>query len=84
MKTTTCQTLAISALVAVVISTAASLSAHSQVTSRYQPLLATSEGRDSLMSLALWEDGRVTGNGRLFRYLQSQNPLIRLRTVEVI
>ncbi len=52
--------------------------------SRYQSLLATSAGRDSLLNLAMWEDGRVTGNGRLFRYLQSANPLIRFRTVEVI
>jgi HEAT repeat protein len=51
---------------------------------RYQPLLATSAGRDSLARLALWEDGRVTGEGRLFAYLRSDNPLIRLRTVEVI
>lgn len=52
--------------------------------SRYQPLLATSSGRDTLLNLALWEDGRVTGNGRLFRYLESDNPLVRLRCVEVI
>jgi cyclophilin family peptidyl-prolyl cis-trans isomerase len=52
--------------------------------SRYQPLLATSAGRDSLARLALWEDGRVTGDGRLFAYLGSDNPLIRLRAVEVI
>jgi peptidylprolyl isomerase len=32
----------------------------------------------------VWEDGRVTGDGKLFRYLQSDNPLIRLRSVEVI
>jgi cyclophilin family peptidyl-prolyl cis-trans isomerase len=52
--------------------------------SRYQSLLATSAGRDSLLRLALWEDGRVTGDGRLFVYLKSDNPLIRLRAVEVI
>lgn len=52
--------------------------------SRYQSLLATSAGRDSLANLALWEDGRVTGKGKLFEYLRSDNPLIRLRAVEVI
>lgn len=52
--------------------------------SRYQSLLATSSGRDSLLNLALWEDGRVTGGGKLFRYLKSPNPLTRYRAVEVI
>ncbi|MDH3215738.1 MAG: HEAT repeat domain-containing protein [Candidatus Krumholzibacteria bacterium] len=52
--------------------------------SRYQSLLATSAGRDSLLRLALWEDGRVTGDGQLFQYLRSSNPLIRLRAVEAI
>jgi len=52
--------------------------------SHYQSLLATSAGRDSLANLALWEDGRVTGKGKLFEYLGSDNPLIRLRAVEVI
>lgn len=52
--------------------------------SMYQNLLATSAGRDSLLQLALWEDGRVTGNGRLFRYLESDNPLIRVRAAQVI
>jgi HEAT repeat protein/cyclophilin family peptidyl-prolyl cis-trans isomerase len=36
------------------------------------------------MSLALWEDGRITGDGKLFRFLGSDNALIRLRAVEVI
>lgn len=53
-------------------------------TSRYQSLLATSEGRDTLQKLALWEDGRVTGDGKLFRLLRSENPLVRFRTVQVI
>lgn len=52
--------------------------------SRYQPLLATSAGRDSLLRLAVWEDGRVTGENKLFEYLKSKNPLVRCRTVEVI
>jgi HEAT repeat protein/cyclophilin family peptidyl-prolyl cis-trans isomerase len=52
--------------------------------SRYQSLLATSAGRDSLARLALWEDGRVTGNGKLFDYLRSDNPMVRLRAVEIV
>ena len=64
--------------------TAQALLSSAQTPSRYQSLLATSAGRDSLLNLAMWEDGRVTGNGRLFRYLQSPNPLIRFRTIEVI
>ena len=59
-------------------------SAPAQTSSRYQSLLATSAGRDSLLNLALWEDGRVTGNDRLFAYLTSSNWLIRLRAVEVV
>lgn len=55
-----------------------------QSPSRYQSLLATSAGRDTLLNLAVWEDGRVTGNGTLFEYLRSDNPLVRLRSVEVI
>jgi len=36
------------------------------------------------MKLALWEDGRVPGKGKLFDYLKSDNPLVRVRAVEVI
>jgi HEAT repeat protein/cyclophilin family peptidyl-prolyl cis-trans isomerase len=46
--------------------------------------MMTAESRDTLRNLALWEDQRVTGNGKLFEYLDSPNPLVRLRTVEVI
>ncbi len=52
--------------------------------SRYQALLATSSGRATLLNLALLEDGRVTNDGRLFKYLTSDSPLVRLRCVEVI
>ncbi|NIM20333.1 MAG: hypothetical protein GTO51_08900 [Candidatus Latescibacteria bacterium] len=52
--------------------------------SRYRFLLAASSGRDTLRNLALWEDGRVTGDGKVFAYLKSKNPLVRLRAVEVI
>lgn len=52
--------------------------------SRYDALMSTPAGRDTLMNLALWEDQRVTGEGALFGYLKSQNPLVRLRAVEVI
>ncbi|MGD8412975.1 MAG: HEAT repeat domain-containing protein [Candidatus Latescibacterota bacterium] len=51
---------------------------------RYDPLMATPASRDTLRNLALWEDQRVTGDGQLFAYLRSPNPLVRLRTVEVI
>jgi peptidyl-prolyl cis-trans isomerase B (cyclophilin B) len=46
--------------------------------------MATKEGQDALRNLALWEDQRVTGDGMLFEYLDSPDPLIRLRAVEVI
>ena len=58
--------------------------AHAGEPSIYQPLLATSAGRDTLLNLAVWEDGRVTGKGKLFEYTKAPNPLVRLRAVEVI
>jgi len=60
------------------------VAAPAQSSSRYASLMATKAGQDSLLNLALWEDGRVTGGGKLFDYLRSGNPLIRLRAVEVI
>ena len=51
---------------------------------RYDPLMLTPASRDTLKNLALWEDQRVTGDGALFAYLGSNNPLVRLRAVEVI
>jgi cyclophilin family peptidyl-prolyl cis-trans isomerase/HEAT repeat protein len=51
---------------------------------RYDALMATAAGRDTLKNLALWEDQRVTGNGLLFAYLSSPDPLVRLRAVEVV
>ena len=51
---------------------------------RYGPLMATPASRDTLKNLALWEDQRVTGDGALFAYLDSRNPLVRLRAVEAI
>lgn len=73
-----------SSLLVVLLAQVLFLAPPSAGATRYQPLLATSAGRDSLMRLALWEDGRVTGDGKLFAYLKSNNPLIRLRAVEVI
>ena len=58
--------------------------AWTQAQSRYRSLFTSSNPRDSLLALATWEDGRVTGGGRLFKYLLSSNPLIRLRAVQVI
>lgn len=52
--------------------------------SRYESLGRTASGRDTLQNLALWEDQRVTGEGKLFAYLESPNPLVRLRAVEVV
>jgi len=51
---------------------------------QYSAMLTTDAGRDTLRNLALWEDQRVTGNGKLFDYLSASSPLVRLRTVEVI
>ncbi len=63
---------------------AQSIVVDAQSGSRYAPLLATQAGRDTLLNLALWENGRVTGNGKLFEYLKARNALVRLRAVEVI
>jgi len=51
---------------------------------RYDSLMRSTAGRDTLRSLALWEDQRVTGDGELFAYLSSSDPLVRLRAVQVI
>jgi HEAT repeat protein/cyclophilin family peptidyl-prolyl cis-trans isomerase len=51
---------------------------------RYASLMASEEGRETLKDLALWEDQRVTGEGRLFEMLSADDPLLRLRAVEVI
>jgi HEAT repeat protein/cyclophilin family peptidyl-prolyl cis-trans isomerase len=53
-------------------------------TSRYEPLMATESGRETLRNLAFWEDQRVTGDGALYGYLESPDALVRLRAVEVI
>lgn len=55
-----------------------------QTTTRYGALMIATESRDTLRNLALWEDQRVTGEGELFEYLASPNPLVRLRAVEVV
>lgn len=60
------------------------VSSPAQTPSRYRSLFTASGPRDSLLALATWEDGRVTGGGRLFKYLLSANPLIRLRAAQVI
>ncbi len=57
---------------------------NTQSSSRYDRIMSTEAGRDTLKNLALWEDQRVTGDGKLFDYLNAPNPLVRLRTVEVI
>jgi HEAT repeat protein/cyclophilin family peptidyl-prolyl cis-trans isomerase len=55
-----------------------------QASTKYGVLMIAAESRDTLRNLALWEDQRVTGDGILFDYLASSNPLVRLRAVEVI
>jgi cyclophilin family peptidyl-prolyl cis-trans isomerase/HEAT repeat protein len=52
--------------------------------SRYAPLLATTTGQDTLRDIALFEDQRVTGEGRLFAYLAEGSPLVQLRALEAI
>jgi len=55
-----------------------------QTDSRYAPLMHSAHGLDTLQSLALWEDQRVTGDGKLFVALRRGSPLVRLRAAEVI
>ncbi len=52
--------------------------------SRYAPLMASTAGQDSLRNLALWEDQRVTGDGKIFDYLTQGSPLVRRRVVEAL
>lgn len=65
---------------------ALTLGAHSGArgASRYARLMASTAGQDSLRNLALWEDQRVTGEGKLYDYLQNGSPLIRRRAVEAL
>lgn len=69
-------------LLALAVVTASASS--SRAASRYLRVMSTEAGRDTLKNLALWEDQRVTGDGKLFDYLEARNPLVRLRAVEVI
>ncbi len=46
--------------------------------------MATSAGQDTLRNLALWEDQRVTGDGKIFDYLTNGSPLVRRRAVEAL
>ena len=52
--------------------------------SRYAPLLSSSAGQDTLRNIALWEDQRVTDNGRIFEYLKEGSPLVRRRVLEAV
>lgn len=58
--------------------------ATAEAASRYARVMSTTAGLDTLKNLALWEDQRVTGEGKLFDYLRSRNPLVRFRAVQVI
>ena len=53
-------------------------------TSRYAPLLSATAGQDTLRNIALWEDQRITNNGRIFEYLKEGSPLVRRRVIEAI
>src|SRR5512145_682053 len=53
-------------------------------TSGYASLIATTAGQDTLRNIALFEDQRVTGEGKLFDYLAEGSPLVQLRVVEAI
>ncbi len=72
------------ALPALLLAVAFGLAADGQAANRYDSLMRTEAGQDILKNLALWEDQRVTGEGQLFEYLNSPDPLVRLRAVEVI
>jgi HEAT repeat protein/cyclophilin family peptidyl-prolyl cis-trans isomerase len=52
--------------------------------SRYASLMASTAGQDTLRNLALWEDQRVTGEGKIYDYLQNGSPLVRRRAVEAL
>src|SRR5262245_36022336 len=58
--------------------------APAEAASRYAPVMATTAGQDSLRNLALWEDQRVTGEGKIFDYLKQGSPLVRRRAVEAL
>jgi HEAT repeat protein/cyclophilin family peptidyl-prolyl cis-trans isomerase len=73
----------ISTIIITILITIPSLTT-AQDKSRYESLLASPSGRDTLLNIASWEDGRITGDRKLFAYLKSANPLVRLRAVEAI
>jgi HEAT repeat protein/cyclophilin family peptidyl-prolyl cis-trans isomerase len=52
--------------------------------SRYASLLASTAGQDTLRNIALFEDQRVTGEGKLFDYLNEGSPLVQVRAIEAI
>jgi HEAT repeat protein/cyclophilin family peptidyl-prolyl cis-trans isomerase len=58
--------------------------ATAEAASRYAPLMGSTAGQDSLRNLALWEDQRVTGEGKIFDYLKQGSPLVRRRAVEAL
>jgi HEAT repeat protein/cyclophilin family peptidyl-prolyl cis-trans isomerase len=65
---------------------ALALGAHDRAhgASRYAPLMASTAGQDSLKNLALWEDQRVTGEGKIYDYLQHGSPLVRRRAAQAL
>jgi len=63
---------------------AAAPAAPVQAASRYDALLASTAGQDTLRNIALFEDQRVTGEGKLFEYLAEGSPLVQRRALEAI
>jgi HEAT repeat protein/cyclophilin family peptidyl-prolyl cis-trans isomerase len=66
------------------VALALSISPARGASSRYAPLLSTTSGQDTLKNIALWEEQRVTGDGKLFEYLLEGTPLVRVRVLEAI
>ncbi|HEX6791176.1 MAG TPA: HEAT repeat domain-containing protein [Candidatus Krumholzibacteria bacterium] len=62
----------------------AGLAVSANAASRYDSLLSTTAGTDTLRNIALFEDQRVTGEGKLFEYLADGSPLVQLRVAEAI
>ena len=70
--------------IAVLVLATAATAGDARAASRYASLLATTAGQDTLRNIALFEDQRVTGDGKLFDYLAEGSPLVKLRVVEAI
>lgn len=72
------------AVISITFSLALCAHALANAASRYAPIMASTAGQDTLRNLALWEDQRVTGDGKIFDYLTQGSPLVRRRAVEAL